>query len=453
LRLDDEGLCEMDMETDYKNIQIYLNRIVILYLLHFLKKYVMWYLHRPSRIKSYIKRNEINVERIRNKEKITVVFFASNISMWHYQHLFDEMKKESRYIPYIVLTPLKSNSTEQKIEAIQKLREHFDKMGIKYLDYDTDNMIGYNIKRLHPDLLFYCQPYMTAVPKEHAFYRFKDSLLCYYPYFYHMARQSNYYNEDFHNRAWRLYYESDVQKRDAKQYASIGDYNVRVVGYPNTDDYLQKDHKDVWKTQDKRKKRIIWAPHFTINNDGWGGNTEFLHLADFMKEIAQKYKDSCQFAFKPHPKLKGELYCHKNWGKEKTDQYYSFWEKSDNCQLESGEFVDLFMSSDALIHDSGSFSIEYLYTCNPILYTCSDFKAYQEKMNMNSVAEKAFEAHYIGKYKEDIIPFIDNTVLGTDDPLKEKRIKFRKDFLIPSNGKTVAQNTIEDLNKSLQPEI
>lgn len=415
--------------------------------LHSIKGLVMWYLHRPSRIKGYIARNKRNEERIRQKDSITVVFFASNLSMWHYQGLYEEMLKYPRFKPYIVLSPLNAYAPEQKTKCVKALREFFEKKGISYIDYDIERMKGYNVKKLlKPDLLFIPQPYYTVMCKEHRYYKFKDSLLAYYPYGVNYRRQRFNYDEDFYNRAWRRYYENEFTRKDAKELSTVGDYNVRVVGYPNADEFM-KATNDVWKPQNTRKKRIIWAPHFTIWGDGWSQNSNFLWMADLMLEIAANYKNQIQIAFKPHPRLLTELYKHPDWGKDKADNYYKVWETMENGQLETGAFFDLFMSSDAMIHDSGSFVIEYLYSGNPVMFVNDNIEPLLEESN--DFGKLAYHLHYIGKNKEDIISFINNTILGCHDPLQKERLKMKEQYLMPPNGKSVAGNTMEDLIISL----
>ena len=416
--------------------------------LHFVKGLVMWYMHRPGRIKKYIERNKRNEERIRKKDSITVVFFASNVSMWHYQGLYEEMLKYPRFKPYIVLSPLNAYAPEQKIWCVEELRNYFRNKSVNYIDYDTKMMKGFDVKRcIKPDLLFYPQPYYTVMCREHRYYRFRDSLLCYYPYFFHLDLKDFEYNEDFHNRAWRLFYESELQKRDAAIVAAIGDYNVRVVGYPNADEFL-KAPIDVWKPQNRRKKRIIWAPHFTIWDDGWIQTTNFLWMADYMLNLAKLQKDVLQIAFKPHPRLLSELYKHPQWGKSKADAYYQQWKEMDNTQLEEGAFINLFMTSDAMIHDSSSFSVEYLYCGNPVMYISKDITPLVK--NSSDFAKKVYDAHYIGKDKVDIETFIQDIVLGGKDYLKEKRNIIRDYYLMPPNGKSCAANTMDDLLISLE---
>lgn len=408
----------------------------------------MWYMHRPTRIKGYIARNKKNEERIRKKDSITVVFFASNVSMWHYQNLYEEMLKHKRFKPIIVISPLNAYAHEQKVECVKALRLYFEKRGINYIDYDTDNMKGFDVKGiLKPDVLFYPQPYYTVMCKEHRYYRFKKSLLAYYPYFFHRTRLPFEYNEDFHNRAWRLYYETDLQKKDAKELASIGDLNVRVVGYPNADSYNNRIIEDPWKTMTNPHKRVIWAPHFTLDGNGWINSSNFIWMSKLMLTIADKYKDDVQFAFKPHPRLLSELYKHPDWGKRKADAYYQTWQEMENGQLETKDYVDLFITSDGLIHDSGSFGVEYQYTHKPAMFISKDMTSFSEPLS--DFGKMIYKLHYIGNNEDDINSFIENVIIKCKDDLYNKREIFIKKYLSPPNQRSVAENTMEDILFSL----
>ena len=416
--------------------------------LHAIKGLAMWYMHRPTRIKGYIARNKKNEERIRRKDSITVVFFASNVSMWHYQNLYEEMLKHKRFKPIIVISPLNAYAHEQKVECVKALRLYFEKRGINYIDYDIDNMKGFDVKGiLKPDVLFYPQPYYTVMCKEHRYYRFKKSLLAYYPYFFHRTKLPFEYNEDFHNRAWRLYYETDFQKKDAKEIAAIGDLNVRVVGYPNADYYNNHIIEDPWKTMSNPHKRVIWAPHFTLDGNGWINSSNFIWMADFMLNIAHQYSEIIQFAFKPHPRLLSELYKHPEWGKERADAYYKNWRNMNNGQLVDGAYIDLFMTSDALIHDSGSFGVEYQYTQKPAMFISMDIDNF--KKQLSDFGRQIYDIHYIGKSEGDIRKFIDEVILNEKDFLADKRKGFVRQYLLPPNGMSVAENTMNDLIAAL----
>ena len=99
------------------------------------------------------------------------------------------------------------------------------------------------------------------------------------------------------------------------------------------------------------------------------------------------------------------------------------------------------MTSDAMIHDCGSFTVEYHYSENPVMYVSQNFV--EQLKEKNEFGKLAMNHHYVGKTKEDIIAFIENIVLAGNDPMKPRRQQFKKDYLLPPNGKTVAENTME----------
>ena len=241
--------------------------------------------------------------------------------------------------------------------------------------------------------------------------------------------------------AWKLFYSTELHRKDAIQYSMNKGKNVEIVGYPNADNFLSGTYRNVWKKQNTPKKRIIWAPHYTIFSGGYLCQSNFLSIAENMIDLAKNYTDKIQFAFKPHPKLYTELCNHKDWGKQKAEAYYQQWQTMENTQLESGEYIDLFMTSDAMIHDSSSFTVEYHYSQKPVMFITNNYEEHLE--GKSEFGKLAMEQHYIGKDQEDIIQFIENVVLKGNDPMKAGREDFFKQYLFPPNGKTVAQNTMD----------
>ena len=208
----------------------------------------------------------------------------------------------------------------------------------------------------------------------------------------------------------------------------------------------KKQLQDPWKPQKKMKKRIIWAPHFSINPDGWLVYSTFLDIADFadfMLELARKYREEVQFAFKPHPLLWYKL--SEVWGEEKTNAYYQQWATLGNTQLEQGKYLGLFKYSDALIHDCGSFTVEYHYTLNPVMYIVKDE---HHADNQTSFGKKAFELHYKAYTMQDIEHFIQNVVAGQDEK-KAERIRFYQEELLPPHGKSACENIIDTILQAL----
>ena len=378
------------------------------------------------------------VKYIRKKEKINIVFVASSISRWRYQNIYTLLSKHPRFKTFIVIVPFFSYTKDQQKNDIITLKAHFDSLGIQcYIgDSSTNNII----KDLSPDILFYPQPYDGIFNSQYDYRHFRSRLLCYYPYAFWMSANDWSYNMPLHNYAWKLFYSTELHRKDAQRIAFNKGRNVEVVGYPNADNFILRKHYDVWKPQAKRKKRVIWAPHFTIFTDDYVTQSNFLWMADFMLELTNKYADKIQFVFKPHPRLLTELYKHNDWGKDKATSYYKEWKIRENTQLEEGEFIDLFMTSDAMVHDSGSFCVEYHYSGKPVMYIADNFE--EQLKEKGEFGKLAMRLHYIGKCKEDIINFIDNTILQGEDPMKPEREQFYKKFLLPPNGKSVAENTM-----------
>ena len=131
----------------------------------------------------------------------------------------------------------------------------------------------------------------------------------------------------------------------------------------------------------------------------------FLMLADFMLRMAKKYSGSIQIAFKPHPVLRNKL--NEYWGKERTDEYYKEWDSGENTFFENGEYVDLFLTSDAMIHDSGSFLIEYLYLDKPVMRTDNGQPLQNE---FNDFALSCLDHYYQGKTEDEVESEIDEEI-------------------------------------------
>ncbi len=386
-------------------------------------------------------------QQLRGKRPLNVVFMAIDLSLWRYQHIYELMAEDDRFLPTIVLSPCIGRL--QPEEDAASLRRYFDQRGIPYIDYHEGEP-PYDIRgRLNPDIIFYAQPYEHLLCKEHDCLAFYDKLLCYMPYGFWSSTGKLSYDLHFHNMAWRLYYSTSLHLQEAQKIATNKGRNVRVVGYANADDYLRAEHPSPWKEMGdgRQRKRIIWAPHFSIkHNTGFMPRSNFLWMASLMVELAKAYKDQVQIAFKPHPALLTQLYEDANWGKERADAYYEQWRTMENTQLETGQFIDLFMTSDAMVHDSGSFAVEYHYSQKPVMFVSKDMNAILS--TQSDFGKKAYGMHYLGKDETDIRRFIDEVVLGDHDPMRPQREQFFRDYLLPPGGKSVAQNMLEDITQS-----
>lgn len=396
----------------------------------------------------YFKRSQHKLNlKVASGERIKLCFLAMNLSMWRYQRVYERFASDVRFDVVIVLCPLVQFEKSEQAKDMQDLRNYFAARGISYIDWDDKNEKSMADLRvdINPDIIFYPQQYGGVYYKEQSFYRFMDKLLCLCPYGIANEESAWTYNTNFHNLAWKLFYTNQAELRAAQRLADNKGRNVVVTGYPNMTEYFAPKYRDPWKIKSPEVKRLIWAPHYSILENGDElCLSNFLWMCDEMVKIAEQYNGRLQIAFKPHPKLRSRLYHHSDWGQERTDKYYQIWDEMPNTQLETGEFIDLFKTSDAMVHDSDSFQIEYLYVNRPVMFVMRK----HEQKNTSELRDRAIECHYIGKNMDDIRHFVE-MVLNGEDVLDKKRELFFENYLLPEDGTDVALNIYNDIISSI----
>ena len=97
----------------------------------------------------------------------------------------------------------------------------------------------------------------------------------------------------------------------------------------------------------------------------------------------------------------------------------------------TGAYIDLFKSTDGMIHDCCSFIIEYLYSQKQVMYLGGG-----RESQSNNVGRKAYESHCHGVNIEDVNTFLFDVVIGGKDTMKDKRKLFYNDMLLRPNGCT-----------------
>lgn len=389
------------------------------------------------------------VEKVRAKKgPINVIYFALMDSVWKYDVLYRLMEKDERFNPVILVCPVVNYGRENMLLNMDKCYNLFKSRGynvIRSYDAAEDKYVDVR-KDLKPDVIFYTNPYEGLIDNRYFIKQFTDILTCYSTY---SITQSNRFDIKFSslfsNILWKDYIEFSYLKEKARSFVRGNVENIVFTGFPGIDRFIKdgETFEDSWPIKDKRVKRIIWAPHHTITDYTFVTYSTFLIYCEFMFEIAEKYRDKIQIAFKPHPLLKNRL--KEMWGENETQRYYDKWAELTNGMLEDGKYEDLFMTSDAIIHDSGSFIIEYLYTKKPAMYL-SNGRSFDQQYN--EFAQKCLSNYYLGKNKEDIERFVQN-VIKDYDPLKQKRLEFYNYELLPPNGKLASENIIEDIVESL----
>lgn len=396
----------------------------------------------------------VAARRLKDKEKIEVAFLLTIPGMWKLDYLFRQLRELPRYHPYVVIYPYsfyKGFSPEEVQATLERTKKFIADKGFEYhIPYDEKRKKWLDVKtEYHPDIVFFTSPYKDF-PKRYSVYRFRHTLTCYVPYGFCSLRmdQTN-YNLIFHNLVGMYFLETKIHQQLAQTYARNKGENTMVSGYPGTEVFLRKDyipHYD-WKPQPHPKKRIIWAPHHTVTGDVSVSN--FLAYSEYMFRLAEKYKDEVQWVFKPHPLLKFKL--QQIWGVKETLDYYQRWDALDYTQLEEINYVDLFLTSDAMIHDCGSFAAEYLFLHKPVMYLVKE--GMQVEIQFNPFGEHTFAQHYHGYSENDIERFLREVVIEGKDSMRESRQAFFEEYLAPRDGLMPSEKIIRLMEEKINGKI
>lgn len=396
------------------------------------------------KVKSY---QRILTKKLLSKSKLKVVFFVLYDSMWKSDRLFEMMMQSNRFDPYIVSITHANQPEETKQSNQKHLKTFFESKGFPFIEgYDFESCRWFDVKSFAPDIIFYQQPYNDTCKEYKVQSLCSTALLCYIPYGIVVENSAFFYNTFFLNVAWKLFYPTSFHVADARKMADNKGRNVVLTGYPLADEIIPNRRVDsvVWKQKDSRIKRVIWAPHHSIGENDMLSYSTFLSISDEMLDLMRSYNGKVQFVFKPHPVLKEKLYKHERWGHERTDKYYTTIDLMPNAVVSESDYVELFNSSDAMIHDCSSFAVEYIYSQKPVMYLSKSLHL----EDYNECGKQVLALHYHGHNIDEIRSFIDDVVLGEKDLKMDLRSSFYKEFLVTPNDHSATDNIFNEINIS-----
>lgn len=390
------------------------------------------------------------LERVKKKDNIKVAFFLINVDTWKYDSVYWAFESSTKIVPTVVICPFTTKGDIFMEKEIQKSIEFCIKNKYRYIETrDNMNKKDIDIKViLDPDIVFFTNP-NELTTKEYLIEHYSDRLTCYVPYSFRIDSLYEYeYNATFLNLTWKNFYETQIHVELAKKYSRNKGVNVVSFGFPHLDRFLSDGRKSVWKKSSKSKKKIIWAPHWTIKgyqSTGLDWSCFLLFCKNFI-ELAKKYEEQIQFALKPHPFLKEILSKDDLWGRIETNKYFELWEQTSNLQVEEGDYVDLFLQSDGLIHDSGSFMVEYLMVNKPIAYTYSN-RVPTEKFN--ELGKLAFTVHTSIQTGNALEQFIKD-IINDNDYKKQERQNLLDMYFNYSNKKFPGNQIVKYILNQLE---
>jgi len=377
---------------------------------------------------AYIAKNKKKVlQRLKDKNSLRVVFYVYDSCKWKSQTIYDEMLKNPKFEPLIVVTKNSAknldNPSYQTKEDILETYDFFKNKGLNTeLGYDFKKNRHIPFKRFNPDIIIYQHPWYVETSQGPVVCS-KFALTAYVPYDIPTTMVETEYNLRFYQYVERFYL---INEEIKNFYAPLMDnkgVNLKAVGAPSLD--LIKNTKS--------EKYVIYAPHWTINHEKTIAYSSFKENGDFILKYAQEHPE-INWVFKPHPLLKKAIIDNKFMSEEEVENYYSSWEKVGiGCY--SGDYYEIFNNSKLMITDCSTFLIEYLMTGKPLINLVS-----KNAVDFNTVVKEAVKYFYKPKNREELEEALNSIILENKDYLKDERIKFSQRF------KTKAtENLIKDL--------
>ena len=305
-----------------------------------------------------------------------------------------------KWNPKIVIVPDILRGKTFAIKTYQKTKEYMiskygEKMVLdgwdmadKYYDYTDDY-----------DVIYYCNPYDSMVHKYHSikYAANRNVLPIYITYGYEISSYYSQLKSVSINLVWKYYTSTLYTYQDSQKYGLRRGRNVELMGYSKMDALKARLEDSV----SHDRKTILITPHHTINDPKLPLST-FLDYSDLYIELPQLFSD-IDFIFRPHPLMFVNLVNQEIWTQDQVDKYIMKLKERGVEYSAGGDYFDLFARADAIINDSGSFTVEWLFTGKP---GCFIKNPMLSKKHMTSLMSKALSEYSIANNKEDIISFV-----------------------------------------------
>ena len=391
---------------------------------------------------TYIEKNKKKVfKKLRKKfgkEPLKVTFYVHDCSKWKSQTIYDLMANDSRFEPQIIVTKAASKEGSLNYLNADDLIKTYNffknkNMNVAY-GYDIENNKFIPFKKFNPDIIFYGHPWYVETQQGPVVCS-KFALTYYVPYF--LANTALYVEYDlrFHQYLHKHYVLNSYIKNFYEERQKYKTSNIHAIGHPQLDYfYFNKDKKT-------ENKYVIYAPHWSAATTKGICYSTFLKTGEYILNFAKKHPE-INWIFKPHPVLHIQLTeVSKVWTKEKWENYCEEWKKIGTL-YNTGDYLDLFMDSYALITDCGSFLTEYFLTKKPVIHLLSDC-AYEKNYSVQKIEKSYYQARSI----EELNQYLDEIIIKKNDPKKQERLETLKELGLENNY--CAKNIINDITRDL----
>jgi hypothetical protein len=393
----------------------------------------------------------VSIESSLGKEaatrKIRVAFAVIYASAFPGRPLYDLMLLSKKFEPFIVLIPDALRSRETVLSSLLRQEEALGDTA-NFCLWGVDKDSGKPLDVFDGfDLVCFSTPYseMTEVQHSIKFLSERGQLVFYVNYSFGVSEYDlHFLNQEHMGRLWKVFVPTKFHAKRWKKHNQHLSNRVIVSGYPKTDPLFSPELRD---KKHRDPKRIILAPHHSVNTEGSNWSLgDFLELADRYAEIPAMYPN-VHFILRPHPLLRQKLESELVWGKLRTSEYFNRLTSNPNLEIDTnGNYMGLFRNSDGMIHNSGSFLAEYLFTGKPTSFMMHDHKLV--KKSLHSLGYKCLKSHYIVRSRRDLEKFMVQVIEKGRDQKKLKRARLVR--LLSGNGPSSSSKRIlEHLEMSI----
>lgn len=385
----------------------------------FERGYLIYFFNIPS-----FKKSLKEIDRKPRKEKLNLIFLCQCPTAWTTaQPMYEDALKDDRINVTVVLVPELEFSCYIFLKHIyyEKVYEFGKEISERCIHaYSPETKEWLDLRTLDPDYVFIPRPYETYLPKEYRASAIrKYAKVCYVPYAFPMLPDSHIiYNSHFSRNVYFFFCEQEQSYeylcRKFHRTCSKGIQKAMFTGYPRFDliDLHLHHEGKLWKRERSEDNfRIIWTPRWTTDPKLGGSN--FFHYKDKILEYARTHKN-VELLFRPHPMAFENYVAQGLMSSEDVEAYSRQYAELSNAVLDQTvNYYDTFFSSDVLISDPSSVTLDYLFTGKPIIYCPSSLKAYE-------VNEDLMECYYVAETFEEVIKMVDQLQNG-DDPKRKIR--------------------------------
>ena len=385
-------------------------------------------------------------QRIAGKDKIKVGFVLYDSSMWSGDDLYNLFAQDKRFETTVFLC--------QRTEGLKNdiIRNVFLKDIALFKSHGLNLVAVENLDEPVPeqDVLIFLTPYFERVADNFSLLNLPArTLITHVIYSFAVSvRTKGYYNLPIFHTAWKVFFPSTINLKMYGEMNNVGMPRGLYSGYPRIDVFFKKDadfHFD-WKMARPDAKKIIWAPHHSINEiTKWA---TFQWNYKFMYEFAKSHPE-ISWVVKPHPNLAFRAIDHKIFPSvEAFENYLQKWNDLPNAQVYTGAYYQaIFATSDGMIHDCGSFTAEYQYVDKPMIYLTRKGTVF------NELGTEIFKASYLvdGKDFDAIAAMIQRVFIEGDDYKAADRKKIFDRYL--NYPKTNGLPASEFIYKSIADEF